>query len=325
MVSTLGGIYDVFTSFGMLSALDDAVPRESPFTVEVVALEPGPLKTASGLPFSVNRSFRDVEKTDIVILPSMMVADSEWVTGRYPAEVRWLADMHSKGAMICSACSGVLLMAETGLLNGLEATVHWAYGRTFRENFPGVKLRLEEVLVASGERKEFVMSGASASWHDLVLYLIARRIGPTAAQALARFMLLQWHTDGQAPYVAFNPPTDHGDAVVLKLQGWLRSNLAAASPVEEMAAVSGIPERTFKRRFTTATGLSPISYVQRLRIEEAKKRLERTDAAIEEISRVVGYEDPAFFRRLFKRTTNMTPGDYRRKFQLPDLPMPAAR
>ena len=188
-----------------------------------------------------------------------------------------------------------------------------------------MKLRLEEVLVASGKRKEFVMSGASASWHDLVLYLIARQLGPTAAQALSRFMLLQWHTDGQAPYVAFNPPTDHGDAVVLNLQRWLRDHLAADSPVEEMAAVSGLPERTFKRRFSIATGLSPISYVQRLRIEEAKKRLERTDTQIEEISRAVGYEDPAFFRRLFKRTTNMTPGDYRRKFQLPDLPLAAGR
>ncbi len=225
--------------------------------------------------------------------------------------------MHAGGATLCSACSGVLLLAETGLLDGLDATIHWAYAPTFRRNFPKVRLRLEKVLVASGERQEFVMSGASASWHDLVLYLVARKVGPAAARAVAKFLLLQWHTDGQAPYVVFQAPSDHQDATVLEAQRWLRDHFTVANPVEEMVKRSGLAERTFKRRFKKATGYAPLVYVQHLRVEEAKRRLERTSEPVDEISWAVGYEDPAFFRRLFKRLAGIPPGAYRRKFQVP--------
>ncbi len=205
-----------------------------------------------------------------------------------------------------------------------ETAAHWAFAPTFNKNFPHVRLRLDKVLVATGEREELVMSGATATWQDLVLYLIARYVSPAAAQAMAKFMLLQWHADGQAPYVTFMPPTDHGDSTVLRLQEWLGGHYSVANPVEEMVQLSGLPERSVKRRFTHATGYSPIVYVQRLRVEEAKRRLERTDASIDDISWSVGYEDPAFFRRLFKRVTHMTPGDYRRKFRLPDFVRPDA-
>jgi transcriptional regulator GlxA family with amidase domain len=319
MLSTLSSIYDVLNCFGLLGTFDDAVPEENPFRVQVVSSESGQIQTASGLPVSCQRTIGEIDHTDIVIIPSMMVEGGEWKVGRYPEMVDWFSAMHSRGALLCSACSGVLLLAETGLLNGLDATIHWAYARTFRRNFPKVRLRVDKVLVTSGERQQFIMSGASASWHDLVLYLVDRRVGPAAARAIARFMLLQWHLDGQAPYMVFAPPVDHGDAAVLVAQEWLGGHYAVAAPVEEMVKRSGIPERSFKRRFKRATGFSPIAYVQHLRIEEAKRRLERTNAPIDEISWNVGYEDPAFFRRLFKRITRITPGAYRRKFRLPDF------
>ncbi|MDJ0948760.1 MAG: helix-turn-helix domain-containing protein [Alphaproteobacteria bacterium] len=317
LVSTISGIYDVFNCFPLLGSFDAAIPAETAFRAEIVAPTPVETPTASGLPLTPHRAIDDVDRTDIVIIPSVMVEDGEWVAGRYSALVDWLRAMHDRGAILCSACSGVLLLAETGLLDGRDATIHWAYARTFRENFPQVRLNLAKVLVATGERQEFVMSGASASWHDLVLYLVARQVGPTAAQAIAKFLLLQWHTDGQSPYVAFEAPTDHGDAAILDAQRWLGDHHSVAAPVDEMVRRSGLAERSFKRRFSKATGLAPIVYVQHLRVEEAKRRLERTDAPIDEIGWAVGYEDPAFFRRLFKRITGITPGAYRRKFRLP--------
>ena len=319
MLSSLIGIYDVLNCFELLATFDRALPIENPFRAEIIAQTHDLKGTASGLPVAIHRNIEEMDHSDIVIIPSMMVADGKWKKGRYPAIVRWLADMQAHGALLCSACSGVLLLAETGLLDGKEATIHWAYARTFRQNFPDVHLRLEKVLVTAGERQQFVMSGASASWHDLILYLVARHVGPAAAQAIAKFMLLQWHVDGQAPYVVFEAPTDHQDAVVLEVQKWLEEYFAVAAPVEEMVKRSGLAERSFKRRFKKATGYSPIAYVQHVRIEEAKRRLERTDAPIDEISWAVGYEDPAFFRRLFKRITRITPGAYRHKFRLPDF------
>lgn len=325
ILSSLSGVYDVLNCFEMVGAFDDAVPGENPFHVEIVAPTRAYTGTASGLPVAPHRTVDELDRTDIVIIPSMMVEGSEWIPGRYPAMVKWLTDMHARGAMLCSACSGVLVLAETGLLDGREATIHWAYARTFSRHFPKVRLRLEKVLVATGDRQQFVMSGASASWHDLVLYLIARHVGPAAAQAIAKFMLLQWHADGQGPYVVFEAPTDHGDAAVLDAQKWLDGHFSVAAPVEEVVRRSGLPERSFKRRFTKATGYAPIAYVQHLRVEEAKRRLERTETPIDEISWNVGYEDPAFFRRLFKRTTRITPGAYRRKFQLPEFAAPGSR
>jgi transcriptional regulator GlxA family with amidase domain len=315
-VGTLTGMFDTLSCFPLLGGFDAAVPSAPPFAVELVAATRDPQLTASGIALPVHRSVSDAH-TDIVIVPSLLVPDGSWVRDRYPELVAWLRHVHESGGMLCSACSGVLLIAETGLLAGRSATIHPAYARTFTENFPDVRLRVDQVLITTGERQELVMSGASASWHDLVLYLVARHVGPTAAQAVAKFMLLQWHTDGQGPYVPFDPPHGHGDAIVLEAQEWLRVHYAVAAPVTELVARSGLPERTFKRRFTTATGYSPIAYVQHVRVEEAKRRLERTSAAVDEISYAVGYEDPASFRRLFKRITGIAPGAYRRKLQLP--------
>jgi transcriptional regulator GlxA family with amidase domain len=316
-VGSLTGMYDTLSCFPLLSTFDRSLPTDPPFAVELVAMARGPQPTASGIALPVHRSIADPGRTDIVIVPSLVVRDGVWVPGRHADLVAWLRRAHEDGALLCSACSGVLLLAETGLLTGRSVTLHPAYVPTFTQNFPDIGQRLDQVLVATGEREEFVMSGASASWHDLVLYLVARHVGPTAAQAIAKFSLLQWHVDGQAPYVPFRAPLDHGDAIVAEAQEWLGTHYAVAAPVAAMVERSGLPERTFKRRFTTATGHSPIAYVQHIRVEEAKRRLERTGEPVDTISYAVGYEDPASFRRLFKRIVGVAPGAYRRKLQLP--------
>jgi transcriptional regulator GlxA family with amidase domain len=183
----------------------------------------------------------------------------------------------------------------------------------------------ERVLVIAGKREELICSGASMTWHDLVLYLIGRHAGATAAQTVARLFALQWHQDGLAPYIVFEGRNDHGDSAIQTAQDWLAKHVSVANPLEEMIRRSGLAERTFKRRFTDATGMSPIEYVQRLRIEDAKRRLERTETSVDEISWKVGYEEPAFFRRLFKRVTGLTPGAYRRRFRIPDYARTGAK
>jgi transcriptional regulator GlxA family with amidase domain len=245
-----------------------------------------------------------------------------WELARYPDLVDWLRRMYDRGAVLCSACSGIFLLAETGLFDGKDATVHFNYAHAFATTYPAVAIHPERVLIISGLREELVSSGASMTWHDLVLYLIARYAGATAAQEVARTFALQWHQDGLAPYIVFEGKRDHGDGDIQSAQQWLDTHFSVANPVEELLKRSRLAERTFKRRFTSATGLTPIAYVQRLRIEDAKRRLERTDAPIDEISWQVGYEDPAFFRRLFKRTTGLAPGAYRKRFRIPDFARP---
>jgi len=317
VVSTLAGIYDVMNGASMASL---AVPRaDAPFRIEVVGDAAGPLRLASGVPFEVQRTVEEIEATDILIVPSVLLASGGWEKGRYPRLVQWVQRMHVGGALVCSACSGIFLLAETGLFDGKDATVHFAYADTFASLFPEVNVHPEQVLVLSGERDELVTSGASNTWHDLALYLIARHAGATTAQGLARMFALQWHQEGLAPFIIFEGKTDHGDAAIADAQKWIATHFTIARPVEEMIQRSKMAGRTFKRRFTAATGLTPIAYVQRLRVEDAKRRLERTDVPVDDISWQVGYEDPAFFRRLFRRVTGMAPAAYRKRFRIPDF------
>ncbi|HEU5181443.1 MAG TPA: helix-turn-helix domain-containing protein [Candidatus Polarisedimenticolia bacterium] len=322
-VSTLFGIFDVMSSFDFAVLQDGRGRAPAPFRIEIVGESAGPMQLSGGVPVTVQRAFESLARTDIVIAPSVHLGPEGWKKGRYPRLVDWLRRMHEEGAMLCSACSGIFLLAETGLFDGKDSTVHFVYSRQFIAAHPAVPIHPERVLMISGAREELVSSGASTTWHDLVLYLIARHAGASAAQEIARLFALQWHQDGLAPYIAFDGRTDHGDGEILGAQQWLGEHFQIANPVAEMIRRSKLAERTFKRRFAGATGLAPIEYVQRLRIEDAKRRLERSDASIDEISFQVGYEDAAFFRRLFKRTTGLAPGAYRKRFSIPGFARPA--
>ena len=318
-VSPITGFFETLRGVAGLTAPEERLAGEhDPFDVEIVAETAGVLEGASGLPLTAHRSVDEVTEADVVVVPSMEFGrEGEWAPGRYPKLVRWLREMYAGGATICSACTGANLTAEAGLLDGNEATVHWAQENSFRRRHPDVVLRLDQVLVISGDGGRLITSGAATAWHDLALYLIARHVGPATAQAIARFLLFEWHRDGQAAFQVFSPPTDHGDAAVLAAQRAIAESYAVAAPVEEMVRWSGLAPRTFKRRFKTATGHTPIAYVQRIRVERAKRMLETSDEPIEEISWAVGYEDPASFRRLFKRLAGVTPGAYRQRFQIP--------
>ena len=322
VASTLYGVFDVINAFALMRGSSAALGARTPFHIDIVGERVGPLDLASGVPINVQRAIETITSSDIVIVPSVVLRREGWTKDRYPDLVDWLRTMHKRGAVLCSACSGIFLLAETGLFDGKDATVHFGYARAFATTYPAVPIHPERVLMISGLREELVSSGASTTWHDLVLYLIARYAGATTAQEVARMFALQWHQDGLTPYMVFEGKKDHGDSDILSAQQWLSAHFSIANPVEGMIKRSKLAERTFKRRFTNATGLTPITYVQRLRIEDAKRRLERTEASIDEISWRVGYEDAAFFRRLFKRTTGLAPGAYRKRFRIPEFARP---
>jgi transcriptional regulator GlxA family with amidase domain len=311
----INGLYETLTLGEILLAggKPDAAPH---FQVEIVGPEPGVFAGACGLPLQVHRGVGEVARTDIVIAPSMFLSEEGWVKGRQPEVVDWIRRQHDTGADICTACAGALVLAETGLLDGRETTTHWAFADTFRRNFPQVRLRLEELLIVGGPRSEFIMSGAASSWQDLILYVVARHVSPRAAQSLGKFLLFQWNTPSQVPFMPFNPEVDHGDGVIRAVQEGLHADARLDWTIDELADWAGLARATFNRRFARATGHAPIEYLQRLRVEKAKVLLEETGQAIEEIGWQVGYEEPAAFRRMFRKVTRLTPGEYRRKFRL---------
>ena len=318
--STLFGIYDVLTYVERQSLSSTG---SAPFHVELVGETKGPLALASGVTVDVQRAIETIDASDILIVPSVYFGPDGWETGRYPKTIDWIGRMHGGGAVLCSACQGLFLLAETGVFDGHDSTVHYNAAEIFAAKYPAIPIHPERPLMISGAREELVSSGASVAWHDLALHLVARYAGSAAAQDVARAFALQWHHEGFSPYVVFNGNKDHGDAEISNAQKWLSQHFSVANPVEEMLKRSKLAERTFKRRFVSATGLAPIAYVQRLRIENAKERLERSDAPVDEVSWRVGYEDPAFFRRLFKRTTGLAPAAYRKRFRVSNFAQPA--
>ncbi|MDY6982102.1 MAG: helix-turn-helix domain-containing protein [Pseudomonadota bacterium] len=307
--STLLSVFDIFRLFSHI------VPGEKPYCVTIVADTTQPIMTASGIELKANATFDAAPVADIVIMPSLVPPTSEWPTGQHPRMMDWLRAQYAQGAVLGSACTGVFPMLEAGVYDGIPVTCHWDYERALRHSFPGADLRIDKTLIIAGPDNRLVMSGATGSWHDLVLHLISRFSGPAAATAIAKFFLLQWHPEGQAAYVRFTEDLTHNDAAIVKAQAWVRQHWTRANPVDEMMRTSGLPERSFKRRFRNATGLSPMDYVQHTRIEHAKQLLENSALPVDTIAADVGYGDAAFFRKLFKRVTTLTPSAYRMKFR----------
>ena len=207
-----------------------------------------------------------------------------------------------------------MLLGEAGLLDGHDATTHWAYCEVMKRRYPRTRVHPQRALVATGEGQRLVMAGGGTSWLDLGLYLIARHTGVEHAMRVARVNLIDWHDAGQQPYARLGRSRQVDDAVIARCQVWIADHYREPAPVAAMVRLSGVAERSFKRRFEQATGMSPLAYVHTLRLEEAKQMLEATDAPIEAIANEVGYEDAGFFARLFRRNVDLTPGQYRRRF-----------
>jgi transcriptional regulator GlxA family with amidase domain len=312
----LNGLYEVFmfvgTGWEMLTGWPAGSRRFSP---HVVAESREPFRNSAGLPVAPVLTFAEAKRADIVIVGDLAIGRDEDTRGRWPAAAAWLRAQHAQGALVCSVCTGSLLLAEAGLLDGEDATCHWAAVDQIRRRYPGVRLRPERVLVPAGTEHRLVTAGASASWTELALYLVARFCGEDEARRTAKVFLFGDRSDGQLPFAARVRPPQHDDAAIAAAQVWAADHYAAPNPVAGMTRSSGLTQRTFKRRFQAATGYAPLDYVQSLRIEEAKQVLETTDEPIDAVASMVGYSEPAAFRRLFKRATGISPLQYRQRFQ----------
>jgi transcriptional regulator GlxA family with amidase domain len=280
----------------------------------LVAERRGLMTSRLGVPVSPDSAFADPGVFDVVIASDMALDSGVDPRGRWPAAAAWLREQYAQGAIVCSVCTGSLLLAEAGLLDGLEATSHWGAVPLFERFYPCVRLEPARILVPAGAEHRIITSGGYTSWSELALYLIARFCGQEEAVRTAKVFVIGDRSEGQLPFAAMVKPHPHDDAAVTQSQLWIAEHYASANPVARMIEVSGLAPRTFKRRFAAATGYSPIAYVQALRVEEAKHLLETTAAPTDDVGAQVGYTDPASFRRVFRRSTGVTPARYRQRF-----------
>jgi len=314
--SALYGMLDVLLAAGNIwQTLVRTEPEKPIFQVGIVSPTQTPFTCGNGIPVNPDSSIADDPQADILILPELWLGPDENIHGRYPELMSWLRHKYEQGAFIYSACSGTVMLAETGLLNGCEATSHWGYQELFRKQYPQVRFHPEPNLVFADTSGRIVTAGGTTSWHDLAIHIISRHGSPGEALRIAKVYLLKWHSEGQLPFASLLRNSPHADSVVRSCEEWLSENFLQSDAIRQVIEQTNIPERTLKRRFKTATGASLIEYLQNLRIEKAKHLLESSQIAVDEISVAAGYEDPSFFRRLFKRSTGLTPSQYRRMFQ----------
>ena len=323
--SALYGMLDVLMAAGNIwQTLLREERAEQLFRVRILSPEIEPFDCGNGIPVKPDLSVADDPRPRIIILPELWLGPDEPMTGRYPALMDWIRRCHAAGCRIYSACSGAIMLAETGLLDGCDATSHWAYQDLFRTSYPSVHFKPEPNLAFADSEGQIVTAGGITSWHDLAIHIIARHASPGEALRITKVYLLKWHGEGQLPYASLVRRQPHADSVVRRVENWLAGNFREHGAIGDALGIAKIPERTLKRRFKNATGSTLIDYLQNLRVEEAKRQLEATDVAVDEISAAVGYEDPSFFRRIFKRRTGLSPSQYRRMFQTASKTWPAS-
>ncbi len=313
--SVVYGMYDLFMSAGRdWDAYAGNPPGPQALQPRIVAAEAREVTAINGVRIAPEGGLSGSPAPDIVCVPDLAIMPGESLEGRFEIEIAWLKACYEQGSVIGTACSGALLLAHAGLLDGYDATTHWAFNDDLQRSYPAVKVCPGRALVTSGREARLVMAGGGTTWLDLAVYLIARMVSVRAAVETARVHLINWHDIGTQPYARLARSRQSADSTIGRCQEWIAEHYRERAPVNAMILLSGLPERSFKRRFQQATGLSPLQYVHTLRIEEAKQMLEAGDEPVERIADEVGYEDAGFFSRLFMRNVGLTPTQYRRRF-----------
>lgn len=313
--AVLYGLFDVLSSVGAVySDMTTGVSGEELLEVKIVAESKKPFRCFGNVLIEPHASIEDINEADAVIVCDLYTPIDTSPRGNYPREIEWLKKMYSNKAILTSVCAGSLVLAETGLMDGLEIACHWAYRHMIREYYPKIKLREASALNLSASNKRLITAGGASSWQDLAMYLITHFCGEKHAIYTANIFLLSNHIDGQLPYAGMTKCIKNNDPLIGECLSWISENYACTNPVARMTHRAGLQPRTFARRFYVATGYHPLDYVQELRIEIAKNLLVTEATNVEEISVAVGYEDPTSFRRLFKRKAGISPAVYRKKF-----------
>jgi transcriptional regulator GlxA family with amidase domain len=281
--------------------------RKPMFDIHLVGLS-NETKLYDGL-FSVHPDvmMKDVKKTDLIVIPALqphsLQLNQEWIP--------WITDQYKRGAEVASLCVGAFLLASTGLLNGKKCTTHWLAADAFRQMFPNAELIPEKIIT---EEQGIYTSGGAYSFINLVLHLIEKYSGRDVALFLSKVLEVEIERDSQSPFTIFMGQKGHEDEPIKKAQEYIESNVGKKISVDQLAGLFLISRRNFERRFKKATANTPVEYLQRVKIEAAKKSLESGLENINEVMYSVGYSDSKAFRTTFKKITGLSPLDYRKKY-----------
>jgi len=308
--STAIGPMEVFRHAGSLWNTLTGTKPAPPFRVTTASTNGKAVLCDGPIHIKPMCALKDVRRADLIFIPTTGLGLDDVVERNAPV-VPWLKRWQKRGAEIASVCSGVGLVAATGMLDGKRATTHWGLAARFREKYPKVRW-MPEFMVT--EDHGFYCGGGVHASLDLSLYLVEKFCGHDVAMQTARGLLSGTPRAWQSGFAIVPLKTEHHDQAISRAQEWLHENFHRTFPLESPARRVGMSLRNFVRRFKEATGDSPLMYLQKLRIAAARRLLENNHRSVQEISDAVGYQDVAFFRQLFQRHTGVSPSGYREKF-----------
>ena len=309
MATTIFGPMDVLNQAGRLwNRIRKSTPAPF-FDVKIASADGRPIRSVNNIYIQPHSSIQDVQHTDLILISSATYIED--IIGKNPELVPWIRHHYDQGAHVASICTGVFLLAETGLLDGKAATLHWGFADMFRKRYPQVKLRQDLMYIDHG--RLYCSAGVSAGL-DLSLYLVEKFCGRQAALESAKTMILDMGRVSQAPYERLFFPKDHGDPLVLKAKEWIEQHKSEPIDYQLLARELRMSRRSMERRFKRSLGVTPLGYLQKLRVERAKLLLEEGTKTFSEITYEVGYEDIPFFRKIFVKLTGLGPREYQRRF-----------
>jgi transcriptional regulator GlxA family with amidase domain len=310
LFSGISGLIDAFSIANLWQCSMNKNAHQPLFETEIVTVDGNPFTASGNIYIHAHRSIDHVAETDMIVIPPFL-PHMEPLPKHTDHLLAWLVSRYKRGALVGALCTGTFMLAETGLLDHKIATTNWHFARLFRQRYPRVRLKPERMLT---EESGLICSGAATAALNLTLLVVERFGSQALASVCAKALLVDPNRESQAPYVISEPRRNHGDEKIFKAQAWIRSNFNKPIAIDTIAAHVGISPRHFKRRFKMAAGVPPLGYLQQIRIDAAKKRLETTRDTIAEITWHIGYEDSSSFRRLFKKSTGLSPREYRDKF-----------
>jgi len=256
-------------------------------------------------------AINDIRKTDLIIIPASLIRSYETASKNNKLLIDWVAKQYIEGAEIASMCAGSFMLASSGILAGKTCSTHWAFSEKFRELYPDVNLQTDQLIT---DENGIYTNGGAYSFLNLLMYLVEKFYDRPTAIHCAKYFQIDLDRNLQAPFSIFNGHKKHNDEIILKAQVFIEENYRDKISMANVSAHLHIGRRNFDRRFIKATGLTPLDYLQRVRIEASKKMFETTRKNVSEIMYEVGYNDAKAFRDVFSRVTGLSPLDYKSKY-----------
>jgi transcriptional regulator GlxA family with amidase domain len=306
-VTNIEGAHQIFHE---VNNICQSTGRDPLFRIQLVSVS-GDIEQRNGL-FRIKPDalIHEIKKTDLIIVPAIF-GDHEDAFNRNKAFVPWIVEQYRNGAEIASFCIGSFFLAASGLLNGKQCATHWRYANEFRQMFPQANLMDDRIITADSG---IYTSGGAYSYTNLVVYLVEKYAGRDIAIIIAKAFMIDIDRFSQSPFIIFQGQKTHEDDAIKQAQDFIENNFQERITVDQLANMLAVGRRNFERRFKKATANTVVEYIQRVKIEAAKKSFESSRENVNEVMYKVGYSDVKAFRTTFRKITGISPLEYRNKY-----------